>query len=100
MLGFKKRAALIVFLGAVVFSSCKKEKIAVVKQLEPKVQIQNYDRLVKFVSVVKYVTINEVKFDNSKQEFYIPGTLFRASLSETQKYYDLANEYKFKYESN
>lgn len=100
MFKFQKGMAIIAILTVAAFSGCEKEKITSKEESDTKVSVQNFDKLAKFVSVLKNVPIDQVKFDDSRQEFYIPGTAFRGSLVDTQNFYEISNEYKLRYESN
>ncbi|MFA4868907.1 MAG: hypothetical protein WC623_11940 [Pedobacter sp.] len=100
MLKFKKGIALIAFLASGALVSCEKKEGISVAESNMESSIQNYDKLVKFVSTLQGVNINDVKFDAVKNEFYIPDSPFRGSLEEIQAFYEISNEYKFKYESN
>jgi len=90
------KAYLFVCLATVMLAvaSCKKEE----KEPSPQATIENYDKMVRYLSVTLNVAEDKVKFDVEKQEFYVPNTEFRASLKDIKYYYDNANEYKLKYE--
>lgn len=101
MLKLTKKAFLIIFLMSAAFASCtKKTEIPSKKELDPRTSIQNYDKLLKFISVLQGVSIERVNFNSDKNEFYISGLPYRESLEHLQAFYEISNEYKISYESN
>ena len=91
---------LIAFLASATLISCEKKSDVSVEEVDLKASIPDYDKMVKYISITTGVSIQDVKFDSSKKEFFIAGKSFRGSLEQIQNFYNTANEYKSTFESN
>jgi len=96
----KKIFWIALFLPIAMTAGCKKDKkIKTETELKKKENIPNYDKMVKFLSVVLNVSKERIIYNEEEMFFFIPNTPFKESLSVVKFRYDEANEYKLTYEN-
>lgn len=78
--------------------SCQKE-ITNQGQANQYYSIANKNKIVKFLSVTLGVSEESIRVNYTDSLFYIPNTVFKVKISEIQKIYESANEYKANYEN-
>ncbi|MCF3109474.1 hypothetical protein LL912_11895 [Niabella sp. CC-SYL272] len=79
------------------FNACKKNPVEAKNEKEV-ANIENQDKVLKFLSTVLNVPVSKIKTDLSTEEFYIPDTGFRITISEATERYNSSNIYKAQYE--
>ncbi|WP_256009088.1 hypothetical protein [Desertivirga xinjiangensis] len=78
--------------------SCKKEEKSIPKD-DAVATIENYEKIVRFLSITLNVTEDRIVYDSDQKQFYVPNTVYREDLEEAQQRYNGANEYKLTYEN-
>ncbi|MBZ4191145.1 hypothetical protein [Niabella beijingensis] len=56
-------------------------------------------QLTKYLSDVLGVAQSSIEIDQTTNEFYVPGTIFRMKIEKIQEQYDEANIYKLTHEN-
>jgi hypothetical protein len=79
--------------------SCSKGETPKPITNEATAQIKDYDKLLNFFTWSIQVPKENIKFDSSTMEFYIPNTVVREKLERVQAEYDKANVYKLNFEN-
>lgn len=83
-------------------ASCQKNEIHAIPEqisrVDDKVAIKDYDKLTKYLSISFGQDESKIKFDVGDQSFFVPNTKFKIPLSVVRVRYELANEYKIKFE--
>ena len=93
-----KIAIVAVLLPAVMLTSCKKDEVPPVPEIQTeKLSEDEFSRLLKFISITTTAPKEEIVYDAKTQEFIVYGW-FRKSLKDARSQYEMANEYKATYE--
>lgn len=95
---FSKKMLLIVSIAFILFSTAcsKDEQLKQVSNTSLDVKSAEIElkNLKKFLSITLNVSQNVIMYDDNKNSFYIPNTIFIESYESTKNRYQEANEYK------